>query len=146
MPLVKTFTYSAIGNLTAKSDVGTYTYPATGQPRPHAVTSISGGAINTTFTYDVKGNMTAGNGLTISYASYNKPTSITRGTTTIGFSHDPEHQRYQQTAPRGTTLYLGAAEKFTGSGGAVRWTNYLMAAGGLVGMHVQNRDETTSTR
>ncbi len=31
-PLVKTFAYNAIGNLTAKSDVGTYTYPAAGQP------------------------------------------------------------------------------------------------------------------
>jgi RHS repeat-associated protein len=60
--------------------------------------------------------------------------------------HDPERQRFQQTAPGGTTLYLGGAEKFTGSGGAVRWTNYLTAAGGLVGMHVENSDETTSTR
>jgi hypothetical protein len=93
--------------------------PASGQPRPHAVTSISGGTINTTFTYDAKGNMTAGNGLTVSHASYNKPTSITRGTTSIGFSHDSEHQRFQQTAPGRTTLYLGGAEKFTGSGGAV---------------------------
>jgi hypothetical protein len=37
--------------------------------------------------------MTAGSGLTVVYASYNKPTSIIRGTTTIGFSHEPEHQR-----------------------------------------------------
>jgi hypothetical protein len=146
-PLVKTFSYDAIGNLTFKSDVGTYSYPAAGQPKPHAVTSISGGAINTTFTYDVKGNMTAGNGLTVSYASYNKPTSITRGTTTIGFSHDPEHQRFQQTAPGGTTLYIaGLAERFAGSGGAVRWTNYLVASGGVVGMHIENSDETVSTR
>ena len=56
------------------------------------------------------------------------------------------HQRFQQTAPGGTTLYLGTAEKFIGSGGAVRWTNYLVGAGGLVGMHVENSDETTSTR
>jgi len=90
--------------------------------------------------------MTAGNGLTVAYSSYDKPTSITRGTTSIGFSHDPEHQRFQQTAPGGTTLYLGNAEKFTGTSGAVRWTNYLMAAGGLVGMHVENSDETVSTR
>jgi YD repeat-containing protein len=96
-PLVKTFSYNAIGNLTAKSDVGTYTYPAAGQPRPHAVTVISGGTINTTFTYDAKGNMTAGNGLTVAYSSY-----VTRGTTMIGFSHDPEHQRFQQTARRGS--------------------------------------------
>jgi RHS repeat-associated protein len=147
MPLVKTFAYNAIGNLTSKSDVGTYSYPASGQPRPHAVTAISGGSINTTFTYDVKGNMTAGNGLTVSYASYNKPTSITRGTSTIGFSHDPEHQRFQQTAPGGTTLYLGAvAERFAGSGGTVTWSNYLIAGGQLVGMHVERSDETINTR
>ena len=48
--------------------------------------------------------MTAGNSLTVAYASYNKPSSITHDTTTIGFSHDPEHQRFQQTAPGGTTL------------------------------------------
>jgi len=90
--------------------------------------------------------MTAGNGLTVSYSSYNKPTSVTRGTTTIGFSHDPEHQRFQQTAPGGTTLYLGNAEKFTGTSSAIRWTNYLTAAGGGVGMHVENGDETVSTR
>src|SRR6185503_9714733 len=95
---------------------------------------------------DAKGNMTSGNGLTVSYSSYNKPTSITRGTTTIGFSHDPEHQRFQQTAPGGTTLYLGGAERFAGSGGTVRWTNYLVAAGGVVGMHVEDSDETVSTR
>ena len=123
--------------------MGTYTYPAAGQPRPHAVTSISGGAVNTTFTYDAKGNMTAGNGLSVAYASYDKPSSITRGTNTLLFAHDPEHQRYQQTAPGGTILYLGdamasgvPAERLAGTGGIVRWTNYLVAAGGVVGMHV----------
>jgi YD repeat-containing protein len=39
-PLAKTFAYDAIGNLTAKSDVGTYSYPAPGGVRPHAVSSI----------------------------------------------------------------------------------------------------------
>src|SRR5262245_20328846 len=38
------------------------------------------------------------------------------------------------------------AEQFTGSGGAVRWTNYLVAAGGLVGMHVENVDGSTLAR
>src|SRR5689334_5072558 len=94
--------------------------------------------------------MTAGNGLTVAYASYDKPASITRGTSSIGFSHDPEHQRFKQVAPGGTTLYLGSggamAEKFTGTGGIVRWSNYLVSAGGLVGMHVEMSDETVLTR
>jgi RHS repeat-associated protein len=94
--------------------------------------------------------MTSGNGLTVAYASYNKPASITRGTNTLFFSHDPEHQRFKQVAPGGTTLYLGSGgamvEKFTGSGGEVRWTHYLVSAGGLVGMHIENSDETVATR
>jgi hypothetical protein len=61
---------------------------------------VSGNLINTTFTYDANGNQTGGNGLSLTYASFNKPTSITRGTTTIGFAHDPEHQRFKQIAPR----------------------------------------------
>ncbi|MFZ1103592.1 MAG: hypothetical protein WAN86_12255 [Hyphomicrobiaceae bacterium] len=49
-PLVAIFSYNAIGNLTFKSDVGAYNYPAPGQPRPHGVTSVTGGSINATFT------------------------------------------------------------------------------------------------
>ena len=41
-----------------------------GQPFPHAVSSISGRVVNTTFTYDANGNQTAGNGLTLTYASF----------------------------------------------------------------------------
>jgi RHS repeat-associated protein len=38
---VKTFSYSPIGNLLSKSDVGTYTYPLAGAALPHAVSSIT---------------------------------------------------------------------------------------------------------
>jgi hypothetical protein len=63
--LAKSFSYNAIGNILTKSDVGTYSYPAPGRPRPHAVSSISGSVINTTFTYDGNGNQDTGNGLTL---------------------------------------------------------------------------------
>jgi hypothetical protein len=49
------------GNITSQAGVGTYTYPAPGHARPHAVTSITGtfnGIVNPTFTYDSNGNMT----------------------------------------------------------------------------------------
>ncbi len=122
-PLVKTFAYNAIGNITCKSDVGTYSYPAPGQPRPHGVTSITGGMINTTFTYDPKGNMTAGNGLTVTYTSYNKTATITRGTTTSPSTHDTDHQRYSQIGarrrPRSTSPAAGVfAERFAGTAAA----------------------------
>jgi RHS repeat-associated protein len=153
-PLVKTFGYSAIGNLTSKSDVGTYSYPALGQARPHAVASISG-SINTSFSYDAKGNMTSGNGLTVAYASYNKATSITRGTNTDLFSYDPEHQRYLESfvGVATTKIYLSPgpgsgimAEKWTDSTGRTEWHNFLFAGGKLIGMHVEWSTGTIFTR
>ena len=64
-PLVKTFAYSAIGNMLSKSDVGTYSYPAAGAPLPHAVMNVTGGSISSTFIYDANGNQTAGLGRSI---------------------------------------------------------------------------------
>jgi RHS repeat-associated protein len=94
--------------------------------------------------------MTSGNGLSVTYTSFNKPATITRGTASISFEQDPEHQRYAQTSPSGVTLYLSGggvlAERFAGSGGTVRWTNYLIVGGRLIGIRVENSDETTLTR
>jgi hypothetical protein len=94
--------------------------------------------------------MLSGNGLTFTYTAFNKPASITRGTASVSFDHDPEHQRYAQTSMSGVTLYISAggvlAERFTGTGGSVRWTNYLIVGGRFIGIHVENSDETTLTR
>jgi hypothetical protein len=53
--------------------------------------------------------MTSGNGLTDAHALYSNPASIARATGTIGISHDPEHQHFQQVAPAGTTPMPWAA-------------------------------------
>src|SRR5262249_54795235 len=79
-----------------------------------------------------------------------KPATITRGTASIAFDHDPEHQRFTQTAQSGVTLYLSGfgvmAERFGQLGGPQRWTNYLMAGGRVGGLHVEDADATTLTR
>jgi hypothetical protein len=94
--------------------------------------------------------MTAGNGLNVTYTPSNKAKTITCGTASIAFDHDPEHQRYAQTSLAGVTFYLAGAgvlaERFAGAGGSVRWTNYLMVGGRFIGIHVENSDETTLTR
>jgi RHS repeat-associated protein len=148
--VAKLVSYDAIGNIRSKSDVGTYSYPAPGQPFPHAVSEISGSVINTTFSYDSNGNLIGGNGLSYSYASFNKPTQITRGTTTISFDHDPEHQRFKQIAPGKTTVYLAAAgiwiEKVIGTGGTLTWNNYFFVAGKMVGMRVERSSGEVDTR
>uniref|UniRef100_UPI00211ED1DE RHS repeat-associated core domain-containing protein n=1 Tax=Bradyrhizobium sp. SRS-191 TaxID=2962606 RepID=UPI00211ED1DE len=150
-PLAKTFTYSAIGNMLTKSDVGTYNYPAAGQARPHAVSSITSGLISTTFTYDLNGNQTSGLNRTIAWTSYNKPASITQGTRTISFVDDTEHQRFKQVTPEGTTLYIagfGVLAEVTNPGTASqKWTDYLAVGNAKVGMRtLQTASATLTTR
>ena len=71
-----TYGYDALGNITDKSDVGTYTYHAT---KKHQVTSTSNGW---SFGYDANGNMTSGRNATLTWTSYNYPASITSGADT----------------------------------------------------------------
>jgi hypothetical protein len=40
--IVKSVAYDDLGNIASKSDVGTYSYPAPGAARPHAVTGVTG--------------------------------------------------------------------------------------------------------
>src|SRR5262249_48894420 len=147
--LVKTFSYNPIGNLLTKPDVGNYLYPAAGTALPHAVTSISGGAINTTFTYDANGNQIAGLGRSISYTSYNKPSSITQGSTTLTFNHDPDHQRFTKNGPDGITLYFdvfGIHAELVQSAGTGTWSEFLSAGDALIGVRYERADETITTR
>jgi RHS repeat-associated protein len=142
---VKTFTYDPIGNLLSKSDVGTYTYPLAGSMLPHAV-SVVAGTINSTFSYDLNGNQTAGLGRSISYTSYNKPSSIAQGSSTLFFSDDIDHQRFKQQAPEGTTLYFNAfgvhAELF--ASGTSQWYDYVGAGGAMLGMRVLSASTVTT--
>jgi YD repeat-containing protein len=49
----ETYAYNSIGNVMYNSDIGSYTYPVQGSPRPHAVTEAGGN----TYTYNANGNM-----------------------------------------------------------------------------------------
>jgi RHS repeat-associated protein len=150
-PLAKSFSYSPIGNLLSKSDVGSYGYAPPGSPQPHAVMSVSGGAISTTFSYDPNGNQTSGLGRSIAYSSYNKPASITQGARTVSFLDDVDHQRFKQVTPEGSTLYIAAfgvlAELANPGASGERWTEYLSVGSAKVGMRViQTASETLTTR
>ena len=147
----KTVSYDAIGNITAKSDVGTYAYPATGAARPHAVSSITSasgtdvnGVVNPTYTYDANGNMTAGAGRTVTYTSFNKVATITQGATNITYAYNGEHGRIKQVAGSETTIYLGMTEKKIASGGAVTWHDYIEADGKRVALRVHDVNAATT--
>ncbi|MBS1985528.1 MAG: VCBS repeat-containing protein, partial [Bdellovibrionales bacterium] len=153
----KTVGYDNIGNITSKSDVGTYSYPASGASsvRPHAVSSITGtvsGVTNPTYGYDSNGNLTcvyAASGgscgspaTAVTWSSFNMVASITQGTTVIAFTYDSDHQRIKQctgtSCSGGTTYYLndpisGTMSEKTVSGSTVTWHDYLVADGRMVG-------------
>lgn len=152
----KTVTYDDLGNIISKSDVGIYSYNASGASsvRPHAVAAIvpsGSGTVNTTYTYDANGNMLTGNGRTTSWTSFNMVASITQGTKAVGFDYDGEHARIRQVTSSATTLYINApasgirVEKVTGSGGTVQWNEYLFAGGRMIGEHFTNISGTSST-
>lgn len=143
-----TYAYDAVGNLTGKSDVGAYTYPASGSPLPHAVQSISG-TLNTNFGYDANGNMTSGAGRTFTYTSFNKASQIIQGAGNLQFTHDSEHERIKQIGSAGTTYYLNAlglnVERFVGSP-TVQWNEYLVAGGNVIGVRFNRADGTVLKR
>jgi RHS repeat-associated protein len=149
---VKNFSYDAIGNLTTKSDVGTYTYPASGagSSLPHAVTGVNGLTISTTFTYDPNGNQISGNGRTTTWTSYNKPSSITQGSSTISFLDGPDHQRFKQVTAQGKTLYFdsfGVHAELVVATGPGKWNEYLTVGNAMVGVRFLDLStETVATR
>jgi hypothetical protein len=114
------------------------------------VSSISGSVVNTSFAYDANDNMTSGNGLDISWTTFNKPESISRGTSQLIFSHDTERARFKQVGPEGETLYLNdggvMSERLAGTGGTVEWTDYLFAAEEMIGMRVEHSVSGVYTR
>ena len=136
----KTVAYDLIGNITSKSDTGTYSYPATGQARPHAVSQISG-AYNASYTYDANGNMTENGDWDVSWWGWNKIQSIERGTVTYAYLYGAGRERLVQDTTEGTTYYFAEsvsglfAERFEGETTG-KWTDYLSAGGELIGMVV----------
>ncbi|HEY5960305.1 MAG TPA: RHS repeat-associated core domain-containing protein, partial [Polyangiaceae bacterium] len=97
--------YLPNGNIGAKSDVGTYSYKALGNP--YAVTSIGGGAI--TYEYDSVGRVkqrTApnlpGGGQTFTWTSFDAVSSITDGTAShlqTTYEYDGLKRRVLETTP-----------------------------------------------
>ena len=90
------FSYDALGNITYKSDVGTYKYGENGAG-PHAVTSING-KMPGAFKYDANGDQIEGilNGekRNITYTSYSKPLTITAPKAAVSFSYNADRQKF----------------------------------------------------
>ncbi|MGX5203017.1 SpvB/TcaC N-terminal domain-containing protein [Aliikangiella sp. IMCC44632] len=110
------YRYDSVGNFTYKSDyVAGYGYlygnaskSAGGKAGPNAVrqiTNLNGQVVQ--YQYDNNGNMISGDGRTINYNAFNKPTSIKKNGITSEFSYGANHMRYKQVKkglPTGTEI------------------------------------------
>jgi RHS repeat-associated protein len=106
-PLSQTFTYDSIGNMTSNSRLGSYTYPAPGQPRPHAVTQAG----SSSYAYDADGNMVSDEGITLVYDGENRLIQDEA----ISFVYGPDGSRLKKINGTTSTLYLG--DDWEASGG-----------------------------
>ncbi len=111
-----TYTYNAIGNITYRSDFGTYTYggstsaaPATKYANPHAVTSILKTDSSTkTFAYDTNGNVKSDGTLTLTWDYRNRLMTSKKGTTTTTFAYNADTRVSKSTS--GTTTYYPTSD------------------------------------
>ena len=127
-------TLDAIGNVTWKSDVGSYSYHATKRRAVVAAGSNSYG-------YDANGNMVTRNGSTISYASYNLPTSIASGANSSTLTYGAWRNRIKQVAVSSgsteTTVYVGGLLEKVTKGSTVEYRHQIEATPGTVAVYVR---------
>jgi RHS repeat-associated protein len=138
----KTYAYSAIGNLTSKSGVGSYTYGA----KPHAVTQAG----TNTYAYDANGNLTAGAGRTLTWDSANRATQISRSGASSTFFYGPDGARWKQVKVVGaqttTTRYLGALYEEITAAGVTEKKHYVFAGSERVALYSTKSSGQTSLK
>ncbi|KZN49757.1 hypothetical protein N476_18365 [Pseudoalteromonas luteoviolacea H33] len=107
------YDYDAVGNITSKSDyASTYNYTT-------RLSGHSGGGANAVkqvnkngrwvgFSYDGRGNMVRGDGLSAaSYNAMDKPTRLVKNGVTAEFTYGADHMRFKQVQSGITTYYAG---------------------------------------
>ncbi|MEM7194248.1 MAG: RHS repeat-associated core domain-containing protein, partial [Pseudomonadota bacterium] len=135
-----TYGYDALGNISNRSDVGTYEY-AGDSVGIHAVSSISG-ILNTSYTYDKNGNMLTGDGRSITPGWHNKPVHITKNGASVSMDYGPERQLFRQfhnnISGQVETITLGSIyEKLTkteSTGTSVEHKYHIPIRGGVIGV------------
>lgn len=132
-----TYSYDQVGNLLVKTDYATtINYGGTGKANagnagPNAVLSITKPDGRTAdYTYDNNGNMTSGDGKTISYNAFNKPISIIKGGINSTFAYGADLMRFKQVKtglPEGdeTTIYLDKMVEIVKQGGSTTTKTYI---------------------
>ncbi len=102
-PFKRTYTYSALGNITSASDLGNYTYAQTGYTNPHAPTQIANGIATTSYSYDNNGNATVAGPWTYVWDYRNRLATSTNGSNNT-YKYDYQDERISKTENGSTTV------------------------------------------
>jgi RHS repeat-associated protein len=123
----KNFNYDALGNITLKSNVGTYAYdPA----HPHLVSRIAGtvvGLTNPGFSYDANGNTQNGLNRQYAWSAANLPVSVdqlsdgTRASATLRheFMYGPNRERTREIVRTMSGTSIGAVQRTIYTAGSI---------------------------
>jgi len=154
-------TYNALGMLLSKTDVGNYSYGASGAGavRPHALLSVAG-SVTASYVADGNGNVTSassGKYRLLAYTSFDMPNSQggisgPGGTPAYAWQYDENHQRIRETrvitggAAAGTRIIwyshpdnvggLGFEREENSNPAAVNNRHFLTAGGKAIGVLV----------
>ena len=140
-------TYDALGNIRTKTGVGTYSYGGSCNGHsagPHAVTGITG-TKNATYCYDANGNMISGDGRTITYSYFDKPTRISKGDHTSLLQYNAQRTLYYRedqnsTGTTKTTFVGGIYEKVVHPDQSTEERHYV---GGVGVITIKNRSASS---
>ncbi len=138
VPYSQTYSYTAIGNLAYKSDLGSYTYASTHYANPHAATAIA----STTYAYDLNGNMAS---TSIGHLNtWNHRNQLTQsqggGTASTSYMYDIDGSRVKKMTASSTTHFVtNLYEKENAT-----TTKYIYAGDTLVA-HIEGNGISTTT-
>jgi RHS repeat-associated protein len=139
-----TYGYDSIGNLQNREETvdgtsqGAKTFQmgltaACGNAAgPHSVTTVTSGGTTQCYSYDARGQQTAGaDGRAVSYTEYGLPTTITRDSIGWQFGYDATHRRATKSGPGGSTTYVGSLyeKRVNTTDGTESHVMYVMADG-----------------
>ncbi len=129
----QTFTYSANGNISAKTDVGSYSYSS---PKPNAVTQITN-PVNTVSPLTQN----------ISYNAFLQPSVVTENNFELNYTYGADYNRIKSvTKQNGTAIntryYLSGFEKDI-TGASTRFIHYISSPAGLISIVVRENGVDT---
>ena len=84
-----------------------------------------------------------GHGRTISWASFDMPITITKGSNSSTFAYGPEHQRAKQTRGDGLVILYAGAQEVETKAGVTTVKTYWPGGAGLAGYRVYRNGSTT---